>query len=82
MADVSTRDGDAVEVVLSSATELVNSRLVNSRVAVAGAALSRALGTAGVRVLERDKSFAAVITVPSEQLIRSKAACDTWGTAR
>lgn len=67
MVDVSTGDDDTVEVVLSGATELVSPHLVNSRVAVAGAALSRALGAAGTRVLERNKSFAAVITVPSAQ---------------
>lgn len=75
MVDVSTGDDDTVEVVLGSATELVNPRLVNSRVAVAGAALSRALGTAGTRVLERNKSFAAVITVPSAQWTDTIQSC-------
>lgn len=75
MVDVPTADDDTVEVVLGSTTGLANPHLVNSRVAVAGAALSRALGAAGTRVLERNKSFAAVITVPSAQWTDTMQSC-------
>ena len=58
MMDTAAHDDDVVEVTFGGSTATVAPTLVSSRVAVASAASSAALGATGLRLLGRNNSFA------------------------
>jgi cell division protease FtsH len=82
VADSPELSGSTVKITESLPKEPTGAVLLDSRTAVAGAALRRALGKAGIRLFQRKAQYMAVITVPNEQWTDAVHDCVRELTAR